>query len=223
MILVEKTLKEFGYKPADLATYSKALVWVSCIRCNKNRKCIMANYSNRRTDMCKICRTSELGKLQVIKRHRRLKKELNSVSKLDIHPAHFLELFKSAFILVGNDRVYPVICSGKNGKSFGLTLSRSILLSLGIADHKKPTTTMFKSALVEFYKKQTKHYKRIVLNILFEKHQSSANASLLNISYRIYKNLYLDNSDVTIEPYQSRLIKVTYGSFFVNGQWIHIG
>lgn len=231
MILHKETFKKFGYYPSSLPKGSHKKVFVECFECKEKRQVRYSHFVySIKQPRCKKC-------LMCFMRKKRMEKFI-SYKKQIIYNDEFFQalaiIFDRGYVANGVIRIrlsYELTKTlfTKCNIKFTITKNDIAVSKYSLIDIIK---TNSKIDIINFIKKQPKKTQFVFLNqianlnkkVLLERKcpfQSTKSNVLLNLKQLFEINGFtcrvLNNSATC------KFIRVDYGSFFIDEQWIHIG
>jgi len=219
MILHEKTFKKFGYWPNNLKKKSNKKIIRKCDTCQKESLTSphIISTSKKADSTCRVCSLNALNEDQKTKAKHRFK----TSTIITINAKLWLALYQSC-IIIQTPGGFPRIRDLSEFKIKYNTYDIFKTLNLKITTK----TADFKLALLEFFLKQDAPFKFYIVNTLFNRHKKkkvkyNCQKNICEISSPDYLKLF-DYVDINYVKYSSS-IRITKGSFFIDGKWIHIG
>lgn len=225
MILHKETFKRFGYWPKDLTTKSNKFILVKCDICDKQLLRMMVKqtratqFFKKEYSLCSQCRSDRARESSLKSKSNKRSTLFNLHKNNIVTPKDFL--LASKFI-VGNKGAILF-----RGSPITMENTYPILAPMGVRVHPKNTVEL-RDILLKWFLDQNNRFIHSVLNLYFEtrkirKHNTSWYLSLDDIFVRAgLHKLNFKYEDCRVKG-RDKSVRITYGSFFIDGQWIHIG
>ena len=207
-ILVQETIDKFGYNPKSLLPKSNKLVVCKCPKCSSVRSIqALRLHGSKFTGTCRKC-------INYVKR-----------TEISLTDTAYVDMFYSISV----SSALPARLLGK-GVYVSVENTERVFLSLGLDLSKRILNSEFKSSLLHKISTLPKNRLARVIDYIFEGYRGLRNAgenrptpywTVFDHTGLISK--CLDSMDFKYTELKNSLLNVTYGSFYINGEWIHIG
>lgn len=231
-ILIQETIDKFGYDPRNLSVKSKKLVILRCPKCKETRtgafhSCV------KKLCQCRQCSPRTLSENKVY-----IPSAVNITNNL------YAYLLYSCSVQHSHDQSPPYLAGGslnrpsrrqRTESGFSINQTSTILKHLGISAEGL-TTDVFKKAVQSKLLALPLAGLARVVDYILEVHVTLSCAK--NKPDSPYTYYTISDQDYKLSPlldvlgvqYSRRLdrlaggvVNITYGSFYINGEWIHIG
>jgi hypothetical protein len=216
MILHKETFKKFGYWPNSLKAGAQKKVLIKCDDCEAIKE--RERRHLRDINLCIKCAVKKTQRGEQV----RMIQAIKIASMKEITPMLWVELYRSASIKRGCGQINPTIVFRKT--YINAIETASILKSLKINGYCK--TPQLKLALLVYLKDKPIDYRWEAVNRIIV---NSANSKRLlqrrtTIFFDVAKwSDVFSLADIKITGGGTGISRITYGSFFIDGQWIHVG
>lgn len=238
MILHRETYKKFGYWPRDLTTESTKKVLCVCVSCEQIRlvqyRCVRKKTYTKRCQNCSRKANAPKAaafhtQFQKEKRHRLW----DTTVPAKITPDFALELFTSYQMCqvsaAFRRNKWPLLRSRVTNLKSEVRPSQketiSIIKGLGFVTHPL-NTEQFKNGVIGFIRKLPSLERLYVINkILSTKHTRARSGGLeVALKFDKWKDIFqMDGIEFESVNIKYPTMKITKGSFFIDGRWIHVG
>lgn len=225
MILHKETFKKFGYWPKDLLPGSNKKIFYKC-KCCKNQ--IMTDnyhYQKKKSHLCKTCSSKKTSIAMSANREIQwfdvIGANLTAIQVCELH-------FAGSLTETSAENPYIRIYSKRKLKI--LTVKESIAICKFLKLTKKTTNSVsFKKACLKYLLTQPRAERFNLINYVFANYAKLSQHKDGRYTFSDYYNVLrplLDSVGVKYLTYNCRkasIARIIQGSFYINGQWLHIG
>jgi hypothetical protein len=202
-------IEVFSKKRLGQRSFTKYIKYI-CPDCKRTRSVPKYDFKNRKTNYCFNCFGKNNRRSLYNNFFMKYKKNVLSLSQYEL-------ILRSISINKTNGVVY---CGQKNMTSED---AAKLLAPLGIVDPKNILTADLKELVLNKILSDKLILFNLVSKMVKEKHHIIyTNSIVMNCTTSWFLKM-LDKLEIKYKLIKNKSLTITYGSFFINNKWVHIG